>query len=389
MRMFFTDDTFIIGSKAYPDIPFLVADSGWPVEPVNNYLEFIATVNGRSRSPRTWSNYGYHLYDYFSFLEANKLMWDDEHSSVHPLIQWRNWGATRTNEDGFRSIADVTVNQRLSTVCRFYEWASFDGYMETLPFKISHVRVKNKPNSNMLAHLGGGDFTKTNNITYRTFKKMPKIAPRDEIQFFIAKGLKSRKDKLMALLMVQCGLRRSEAVSIPEKYIFDPIGRPGLKPNMNIEVRLEPREMTIKYDNPRTIAISPKLMSKLWAYKVSHRSIGAKLYKAQFGHESSRLFLSKHGTELTAHSITERFWDAQKRTGLKIYPHVLRHTYATWELYLQSKVMNGSNALFHVMEKLGHKSITTTMTYLHLVKVLEFIPTEAYQSEIDNMLDGV
>ena len=167
MKLYFTDHDYKIGSMSFPDIPFLVSETGYPVRPANNYLRYIAMVRGRTRSPQTWRNYANHLYDYFAFLEANKLLWDDETSDPHPLIQWRNWGIGRRDEAGYKQVSPETINLRLTTVCRFYEWAPSDGWLEQMPFRVDVARVPGLQNKSMLSHLNKNLESKVYDVTLR------------------------------------------------------------------------------------------------------------------------------------------------------------------------------------------------------------------------------
>lgn len=386
MRVFYTDESFNLGNQSYPGLPFLIADTGFPVLPVNNFLIYIATVRGKTRSPRTWRNYADHLYDYFTYLEVNKLMWDNEFSQTHPLVQWRNWSLSRRTEDGFRAISDETINLRLSTVCRFYEWASKDGWgIESLPFKIDLVKTGSRQNSSMLSHISPNLGMPSNNLTLRLFTKPPKTASLEDCRTFITYGLRSEQDRLVALLMLQCGLRRSEAISIPAKYIVDPV---HLDSSKLINVSLSPRDMELKYNKARDVFVSPALMAKLWRFKVLDRNKRAIKFKQEYGKDSSRLFLSRSGSELPGASVTEKFREARGRTSLKIHPHMLRHTFATQELYALMKKMNQGNALLWVKERLGHAQLQTTMIYLHLVETIEFTALDDFQNQIDTILES-
>jgi integrase/recombinase XerD len=75
----------------------------------------------------------------------------------------------------------------------------------------------------------------------------------------------------------------------------------------------------------------------------------------------SEIFLSARGTKLT----TTRIWQIVKaiarRSGLEtnIYPHLLRHSFATHLLG------NGAD-LRIIQEMLGHADISTTQVYTHV-----------------------
>jgi integrase/recombinase XerD len=75
----------------------------------------------------------------------------------------------------------------------------------------------------------------------------------------------------------------------------------------------------------------------------------------------SEVFLSSRGTKLTTVRIWQIVKDCAKRAGLDInvYPHLLRHSFATHLLG------NGAD-LRVIQEMLGHADISTTQIYTHV-----------------------
>jgi integrase/recombinase XerD len=83
-----------------------------------------------------------------------------------------------------------------------------------------------------------------------------------------------------------------------------------------------------------------------------------KLVKRRTG---SVLFLSIRGGALTTHRVWEIVRDAARRAGLdtRVYPHLVRHSFATHLL------SNGAD-LRVIQEMLGHADISTTEIYTHV-----------------------
>ena len=73
------------------------------------------------------------------------------------------------------------------------------------------------------------------------------------------------------------------------------------------------------------------------------------------------LFIGRHGTRLTAHSVWQRLRQRSLRAGLAtpVHPHMLRHSFA-------SHLLQSSGDLRAVQELLGHANITTTQVYTRL-----------------------
>jgi len=84
----------------------------------------------------------------------------------------------------------------------------------------------------------------------------------------------------------------------------------------------------------------------------------AKLWDKQ---QSYHVFISKRGGQLKQRSIQARvkYWAQQQGLWERVYPHLLRHSFA-------SHVLESSGDLRAVQEMLGHADISTTQIYTHL-----------------------
>jgi integrase/recombinase XerD len=148
------------------------------------------------------------------------------------------------------------------------------------------------------------------------------------------------RDRAMIELLYASGLRISELASArlenfhPEEGMIRVLG---------------------KGNKTRIVPVGRKACEALARYLSTERS---KLVKRRSG---SEIFLSERGTKLT----TARIWQIVKKNarlaGLEknIYPHLLRHSFATHLL------SNGAD-LRIIQEMLGHADISTTQVYTHV-----------------------
>jgi integrase/recombinase XerD len=113
--------------------------------------------------------------------------------------------------------------------------------------------------------------------------------------------------------------------------------------------------VTGKGNKTRLVPVGRKACEALASYLSAERP---KLVKSRSG---SEIFLSERGSKLT----TARIWQIVKKharqSGLEvnIYPHLLRHSFATHLL------SNGAD-LRIIQEMLGHADISTTQVYTHV-----------------------
>ena len=113
--------------------------------------------------------------------------------------------------------------------------------------------------------------------------------------------------------------------------------------------------VTGKGNKTRMVPVGRKACAALAAYLSTERP---KLVKKRSG---SEVFLSKRGTRLTSARIWQIVKDRARQSGLEanVYPHLLRHSFATHLL------SNGAD-LRIIQEMLGHADISTTQVYTHV-----------------------
>jgi integrase/recombinase XerD len=154
------------------------------------------------------------------------------------------------------------------------------------------------------------------------------------------KALHGLRDRAMIELLYASGLRISELANARLE-------------NFNFDERMV--RVTGKGNKTRLVPVGRKACEALAAYLSAERP---KLVKPR---TSSEIFLSERGAKLT----TARIWQIVKkhaqRAGLEknVYPHLLRHSFATHLL------SNGAD-LRIIQEMLGHADISTTQVYTHV-----------------------
>lgn len=170
----------------------------------------------------------------------------------------------------------------------------------------------------------------------RKERKLPDVLSKEEIGAML-KATPNLKHKCLIALIYSCGLRRSEAI------------------NMKLE-DIDSKRMLIKIrgakgNKDRYVQLSGHLLKILRDYY--------KEYKP-----ANYLFDGQNGQPTySGESIVQVIKQSSQRAGIKkrVYPHILRHSFATHHL-------EQGTDLRYIQELLGHESSKTTEIYTHIAQ---------------------
>lgn len=167
----------------------------------------------------------------------------------------------------------------------------------------------------------------------RKERKLPDILSKEEIAAML-KATENKKHKCLIALIYSCGLRRSEAVNLEIKDIDSK--------RMQVKIR------GAKGKKDRYVPLAIKTLTYLRDYYKEEKPV-------------RYLFEGKAKKQYSATSI----YNVVKNTAVKakirkrIYPHILRHSFATHNLE------QGMDLRF-IQELMGHESSKTTEIYTHV-----------------------
>lgn len=376
MRLVFATQDLTLANRSFEGFPLLIGADGWPVQPAQSFLWHILIESGESLSTLTWEAYGRRLYDYFAFLEANTLAWNDETPAhgLSVLSRYRDWSI------GELALNPRTVNNRLALIVRFYRWAKLNNLIKVLPFgeKKTHI----VPHSGLLSHVTrpGKERSKIS-IMLRERKRLMKFLTKDQVKVCLALDA-DPSHQILFHLMVRTGLRSCEARSFPLKYVFNPRLKNGLRRGQMISVALEPSDMQIKYDRPRIIDVPWSLMEDMWSYSLHQRE----MRNSRGDGSVTALLLTNEGKQYSKDAVVDIMKSYERKCGFYVRAHMLRHTYGTYTLLALRKTKEfEGEPLMYVRDRLGHSDVQTTMIYLHHINQLEAQSVLAYEDEIDMM----
>jgi integrase/recombinase XerD len=178
-----------------------------------------------------------------------------------------------------------------------------------------------------------------------------------------------RLDRLLPEMLSEADVDRLLSVELPEtplglrdRALLEVLYASGLRAGEIVGLRLESylREEKLlrvigKGNRERLVPVGQKAVDALDHWLAKGRPL---LVKAKTGGE---VFLGEHGRRLT----TARVWQIVKEMGRlaghtkKIWPHLLRHSFAT-------HLLSRGGDLRAIQEMLGHASLATTQIYTHV-----------------------
>lgn len=278
----------------------------------NKYISYLEVE--RNASPYTVRNYTTDLLGFFQFLrdkEVDSLKEVDRHTLRDYLSQLM--------EKGF---VKASIARKLSAIRSFYRYLLREEIIATNP-----VATTSSP---------------------KLDKRLPSFLTIEEINRLLEapdlstpQGL---RDRALLELLYASGLRVSELVSL------------------NLErVNLDTNEIRVwgKGSKERMVLMGEPAAEALRAYLRQGRP---KLFGTRI-RMTNALFINRYGERLIerrVQRILEKYTNIAG-IGKRVYPHMLRHTFAT-------HLLDGGADLRVVQELLGHASLSSTQIYTHVSK---------------------
>ncbi|WP_330969835.1 tyrosine-type recombinase/integrase, partial [Lysobacter sp. A3-1-A15] len=341
----------------------------------NRFLRYQLVHRGRVASVKSWKTFGQHVYDFFSFLEANDLRWDERRGleGESQLAAYRDYCLRICR------LKPRTINQRLGTIVRFYEYAYRQNWIAFLPYEME--TVGRGRDTSLLEHLTPfRKGTRSADVMLRAQRPEVKYLSRDQLRLLLA-SIHNDTHKLMVRMGLQVGLRREEIATFPTAYIAKArqrAGRTGM-----IKIRLVPTDgngLKTKGNRERSVFFPAGLVDDLWDYIVHQR---AQLLRHSES-EPSQLFLTSLGTPWAndGKGFLRVLRDIGNKINVSVHPHLLRHTYATYTLAALQTKRIGIDPLVFIQRQLGHASISTTLCYAHIASELVLTAVTAYDDEV-------
>ena len=355
---------------------YLVDDKYNFITLVKEYLNMIQARAEREVSPNTVKSYCYQLWYFIVFLRIKDLDILDLDGKPDILAQFKLWlknpyrfyeNIEVLNYDiEFDYIEDslcvTTTNGIISRVSSLYLWLKASNKIKENPVVYRSVMVsQSMRDKDMLAHTRLSRTIQVNTLKSKVPKTIPKTVEQKDFKKFL-ESVNLLRDKIILLCLKEGGFRSNELLGIHLEDID--FAEEGLWVRFRADNSNGSRAKA-GYGRDRFVHLPTDLMTLIDRYISSEW--------LESNADNDFLFVvvnsntsSNNGSAMTKSTLDSMFKYYSKKTGIKIHPHMLRHTHAT-EL-ARDYINKGEQINWeYISKRLGHSSVTTTMEiYAHL-----------------------
>lgn len=331
---------------------YLADESGTPVQVVLNYLKF---RDNQGMARNTLRLNCYQLQSYFTYLSEAGTSYDQV--SIDDLAEFMAWLRnplilTNLIQFSFKPAhKEQTINETLDTVINFYEYLARSGEFENrLPEKL--VKFVMNPGRHYKGFLYGiveSRPVKSNVLRMPVpQREIRRISKEDTISLLDA--CTNIRDYFLLYLLFETGMRIGEALSLwLEDFSID-----DLTISITDRGELENLAEIKTVHSPRKIDCTQTLADLFVAYVCEIHT-----EEIHTNHIFVKLRGSNAGKAMDYSDVDNLFRTLRRKTGIKLTPHVLRHTSLSL-LYADGWQPE------YLRIRAGHKNIYTTLnTYIH------------------------
>jgi len=227
----------------------------------------------------------------------------------------------------------ITVQRHLVSVKAFFHWVMDEGFLSSDPTRM--VKVGRLP------------------------RKVVRGLSSEEVKVLLGRlpcgnCQVERRNRAIVYILVDCGLRLSELVNLRLS---------------DVDVRSGVIRVMGKGSKERLVRMGLSTQKVLWEYMEFRDSV------------IEWLWLNDDKEKLTRSGVQQWLREFGRELGMRLYPHLLRHTFAI------SFLRNGAN-VFECQYALGHSSLEMTRRYCQALGFEDVFKRHEVASPIDNVLKG-
>lgn len=334
-------------------VMWLVLDDNYQlIEPVQVFLDYLRNLD---RSPNTLRTYAYHLRLYWDYLYQTHLQWTAIGlTELADFILWLRTPLPHSVQSISQTSSprsEASINNILSAVCMFYDFHEKTGLAPHIPLYKTVLKPGTRYKS-FLHHINKGKPVKSRLLKLKVPKRVPKTVEPEQVQTLIAACNRVR-DQFLLCLLYESGMRIGQALGLRHEDIQ----------SMDNLIHIEPRDdnangARAKSQHPYIVHVTKELMGLYTRYVCDEfmEILGEHLSDYVF----VNLWEGRKGQPMTYSTVMALFTRLDQKTGIKIHPHMLRHTHAT-------QLLREGMDMAYVQKRLGHAHIQTTLdTYVHV-----------------------
>lgn len=278
----------------------------------DDYLHFVRLEKGLQ--PNTITAYEHDIDRYLRFLWEVRGLTNPGGIDVHHIEAY-------LEELTAAGLSPVSMARNISSIRNFHQYLVMEQILGSNPAEIIDIPKRTR--------------------------KLPEVLDPDEISRMIdaypaENSVASLRNRAMLEVLYGAGLRVSEILDLKTDQVYAEIGFIRVIGKGNKERLVPLGEVALQELGQYLEEARPALMQS------REKAKGA-------------VFLNQRGGPMSRMSVWNIVSDAAKMAGItkKVYPHILRHSFAT-------HLLEGGADLRSVQEMLGHVSIMTTEIYTHV-----------------------
>lgn len=343
----------------------MLDDNYQVVEPIQRYLTFIS-----SKSPNTIESYAYDLKAWWLFLHRKHLDWRNIHlGDLEDFSHWLRVGdaaevVSMQPVTALRS--ERSINRAITAVTTFYEYHIASKVIDFKQFERFFLPI-GLTTKRLLDGIASSKPRRKKLVKLREPKIFPGCLTDEQIEVLVNACTRLR-DKLIILMLNGTGMRKSELLGLCHEDMGD-FGDNTIK----VVRRINPNGARVK-GRERVIPVSPELMQIYNDYLIYEYPEVASDYVFV------NIWAGAVGIPMNPRVLNTMFDRLANKTGIDVYPHLFRHTYAT-------RLLRADYAVKRVSYLLGHASIQTTLDiYAHIINSTD-IREVVEQEEQNNVVE--
>ncbi len=321
------------------------------VEPIQRFLTFMTTT----KSPNTIKSYGHDLRYWWLFLQQQCLDWREVNvSDLENYAHWLRVGDKAViNLQGIEAIrSESTVNRMITGVTQFYEYHIANKTVDFKQFDRFHLPygITNRSSKGLLTGIAKTKPVRQKLVKLKGKKKFAGCLTDEQVEVLV-NACNRLRDKLIILMLNGTGMRKGEILGLKHEDVSD-FGENYIK----VVKRKDNPNGALAKGQERTIPVIPELIQMyndylLYEYpEIESEYVFINIWEGEIGKPISPDVLSVMFTRLS------------QKTGIKVYAHLFRHTYAT-------RLLKAGYSPDRVKYLLGHASIQTTLdVYSHVIE---------------------